>query len=163
LLLLLYQIYKMKFEIFDDKVSLTTNIFLIIANIINLTYNIPQVVKTYRTKSTGDFSETFLVMRILGNGIWIGYAIEINSMLMLINNLVVIFSTMFLGYYKVLEIIKKRKIKAHSNFINNNTDTYTYTDTNIDNEQNENYTDIDLDNNNITEKDKLIKEIIISL
>ncbi len=153
----------MKFEIFDDKVSLTTNIFLIIANIINLTYNIPQVVKTYRTKSTGDFSETFLVMRILGNGIWIGYAIEINSMLMLINNLVVIFSTMFLGYYKVLEIIKKRKIKAHSNFINNNTDTYTYTDTNIDNEQNENYTDIDLDNNNITEKDKLIKEIIISL
>ena len=158
----------MKFEIFDDKVSLTTNIFLIIANIINLTYNLPQVWKTFRTKSTGDFSETFLVMRILGNGIWIGYAIEINSMLMLINNLVVIFSTMFLGYYKVLEIIKKRKIKAHSNFINNDTYTDTninkYTDTNIDNEQNENYTDIDLDNdNNITEKDKLIKEIIISL
>jgi MtN3 and saliva related transmembrane protein len=149
----------MKFEIFDDKVSLTTNIFLIIANIINLIYNIPQVWKTFRTKSTKDFSETFLVMRILGNTIWIGYAIEINSMLMLINNLVVIFSTMFLGYYKVLEIIKKRKIKAHSNFINNNTDT----NINNDNEQNENYTDIDLDNNNITEKDKLIKEIIISL
>jgi MtN3 and saliva related transmembrane protein len=149
----------MKFEIFDDKVSLTTNIFLIIANIINLIYNIPQVWKTFRTKSTKDFSETFLVMRILGNTIWIGYAIEINSMLMLINNLVVIFSTMFLGYYKVLEIIKKRKIKAHSNFINNN----TYTNINNDNEQNENYTDIDLDNNNITEKDKLIKEIIISL
>ena len=160
----------MKFEIFDDKVSLTTNIFLIIANIINLTYNLPQVWKTFRTKSTGDFSETFLVMRILGNGIWIGYAIEINSMLMLINNLVVIFSTMFLGYYKVLEIIKKRKIKAHSNFINNDTDNDTnkYINTNIDNndndnEQYENYTDIDLDNNNITEKDKLIKEIIISL
>jgi uncharacterized protein with PQ loop repeat len=158
----------MKFEIFDDKVSLTTNIFLIIANIINLTYNIPQVVKTYRTKSTGDFSETFLVMRILGNSIWIGYSIEINSMLMLINNLVVIFSTMFLGYYKVLEIIKKRKEKSHINFINNDNDTdidkYTNTNNDNDNEQYENYTDIDLDNdNNITEKDKLIKEIVISL
>ncbi len=162
----------MKFEIFDDKVSLTTNIFLIIANIINLTYNLPQVIKTYKSKSVSDFSEVFLVMRILGNTIWIGYAIEINSMLMLINNLVVIFSTMFLGYYKVLEIIKKRKAKSHLNFIDNDNNTYTDTNNNTnnntntdnDNEQYENYIDIDLDNdNNITEKDKLIKEIVISL
>ena len=136
------------------------------------------MLKTYRSKSVKDFSEIFLVMRILGNSIWIGYSIEINSALMLINNLVVVFSTMFLGYYKVLEIIKKRKTKSHSNFINNDNDTYTDTnnntnnntntdndndiDTDNDNEQYENYTDIDNDNN-ITEKDKLIKEIVISL
>ncbi len=148
----------MKFEILDDKVSLTTNIFLIIANIINLTYNIPQVVKTYKTKSTGDFSETFLVMRILGNAIWIGYSIEINSMLMLINNLVVIFSTMFLGYYKILEIIKKRKVNAQLDFVNSETNNNQENDDDI----NDNY-----DGNNykkgMSEKDKLLTEITVSL
>ncbi len=148
----------MKFEIFDDKVSLTTNIFLIIANIINLTYNLPQVIKTYKSKSVSDFSEVFLVMRILGNTIWIGYAIEINSMLMLINNLVVIFSTMFLGYYKVLEIIKKRKNKEYLNFVND-------TNNNINSNYNDIDTNIDIDDNNMNENDKLIKEkeITISL
>ncbi len=144
----------MKFEILDDKVSLTTNIFLIIANIINLTYNIPQVVKTYKTKSTGDFSETFLIMRILGNTIWIGYAIEINSMLMLINNIVVIFSTIFLGYYKVLEIIQKRKIKAHLVFVDDND--------NVNPKINDDHED-DYKNKNASEKDKLLTEITISL
>ncbi len=142
----------MKFQILDDKVSLTTNIFLIIANIINLTYNIPQVFKTYKTKSTGDFSETFLVMRILGNMIWIGYSIEINSMLMLINNLVVIFSTMFLGYYKILEIIRKRKAKAQLDFVN---------DVN-NNQENDNYND-DNYKKGMNEKDKLLTEITVSL
>ena len=152
----------MKFEILDDKVSLTTNIFLIVANIINLTYNIPQVVKTYKTKSTGDFSETFLVMRILGNTIWIGYAIEINSMLMLINNLVVIFSTIFLGYYKVLEIIQKRKAKVNLTFVNNETNNNQIND----NDNNMNVDDNYINNNDLkglSEKDKLLTEITISL
>ena len=153
----------MKFEILDDKVSLTTNIFLIVANIINLTYNIPQVWKTFKTKSTGDFSETFLVMRILGNMIWIGYAIEINSMLMLINNMVVIFSTIFLGYYKVLEIIKKRKTKTKREltFDNSQTNHETENDNNDNNNINNNI------NNNylkgLSEKDKLLTEFTVSL
>lgn len=148
----------MKFEILDDKVSLTTNIFLIVANIINLTYNIPQVWKTFRTKSTGDFSETFLVMRILGNTIWIGYAIEINSMLMLINNLVVIFSTMFLGYYKVLEIIRKRKTKTKGELIFDNSET----NHEIENENDNNDNDINY-LKGLNEKDKLLTEITVSL
>lgn len=156
----------MKFEILDDKVSLTTNIFLIVANIINLTYNIPQVVKTYKTKSTGDFSETFLVMRILGNTIWIGYAIEINSMLMLINNLVVIFSTIFLGYYKVLEIIKNRKAKVHLTFVNSETNNNQINDE-INDDMNDEINDDNYNTNNykksMSEKDKLLTEITISL
>jgi MtN3 and saliva related transmembrane protein len=147
----------MKFEILDDKVSLTTNIFLIVANIINLTYNIPQVWKTFRTKSTGDFSETFLVMRILGNTIWIGYAIEINSMLMLINNLVVIFSTIFLGYYKVLEIIKKRKTKTKRELTFDNSQTNHEIENEIENENDINYL------KGLSEKDKLLTEITVSL
>ncbi len=99
----------MKFEILDNNVSLTMNIFLVIANIINLVYNLPQIIKTYKSKSTGDFSEWFLLLRFLGNLIWIGYAVEINSMLMLINTLVTVLSSLFIGYYKIIEIYNDRK------------------------------------------------------
>ncbi len=99
----------MKFEIMDPNVSLTMNVFIIIANIINIIYNVPQMVKTYKTKSTKDFSETFLVMRIVGNSIWLGYSVEIDSFPMLFSNLVTILATVFIGYYKVIEIIRERR------------------------------------------------------
>ena len=44
--------------------------------------------KTYKCKSTKDFSGTFLLLRIIGNTIWTEYAIEVNSFLMLLNKLV---------------------------------------------------------------------------
>ena len=93
----------------DQNVSLTMNIFLIIGNIINIVYNLPQVVKTYKTKSTVDFSEWFLFLRIFGNIIWVANAIEVESMLMLINNIVTVLSSIFIGYYKVIELYNKRK------------------------------------------------------
>ena len=40
----------MKFQILDDNVSTTMNVFLVIANILNLVYNIPQMIKTYQFK-----------------------------------------------------------------------------------------------------------------
>jgi len=99
----------MQFDIIDHNVSTTTNIFLVIANVINLFYNIPQMYKTYKCKSTKDFSGTFLLLRIIGNTIWVEYAIEVNSFLMLLNNLVTIFSSIFIGYYKLNEILQERK------------------------------------------------------
>jgi MtN3 and saliva related transmembrane protein len=99
----------MKFDIMDPNVSLTMNVFIIIANIINIIYNVPQMVKTYKTKSTKDFSETFLIMRIVGNSIWLGYSVEVDSFPMLFSNLVTIIATVFIGYYKVLEIIRERR------------------------------------------------------
>ncbi len=102
----------MKFEILDNKVSLTMNIFLVIANVINLVYNVPQIIKTYKSKSTSDFSEYFLLLRVIGNSIWIGYAVEVGSTLMLINNIVTVLASIFIGYYKLHEIIAmKRKDK----------------------------------------------------
>ena len=98
----------MRFDIIDNNVSATTNIFLIIANIINLSYNIPQMYKTYKCKSTKDFSGLFLLLRVVGNCIWIEYAIEINSLLMLTNNIVTVISSLFIGYYKLNEILKEK-------------------------------------------------------
>jgi MtN3 and saliva related transmembrane protein len=99
----------MKFEIFDPNVPLSMNILLVIANVLNLIYNIPQMVHTYRRKSTRDLSAWFLFLRILGNLIWVVYSVYIANLLMLINNVVTVAASVFVGYYKVREIIKDRK------------------------------------------------------
>ena len=70
----------MHFTILDPNVNLTTNVFLVIANIINLIYNIPQMVKTYKTSSTKDFSGWFLSLRVAGNVIWVAYAMLLTIM-----------------------------------------------------------------------------------
>ncbi len=111
----------MMFEIMDANVSLTMNIFIIIANIINIIYNIPQMVKTYKTKSTKDFSEIFLLLRIIGNTIWLAYSIEVNSFLMILNNVVTIVASVFIGYYKVIEIYEDRR-KQKYEMVNNDID-----------------------------------------
>ena len=139
----------MQFDIIDHNVSTTTNIFLIIANIINLFYNIPQMYKTYKRKSTKDLSAWFLLLRIIGNSIWIEYAIEVNSLLMLINNIVTVLSSMFVGYYKLIEIINDRKINDRK--INNIKDDNI--DTNTDNIDNNN--DNNIDNNNDIKLDEI--------
>ena len=108
----------MDFSIFDDKVSPTMNIFLVIGNIINLVYNIPQMVKTYKSESTKDFSSTFLFMRVFGNSIWLAYSIELNTFLFLISNIVSVVASVFISYYKVQELYLEYKTKnpiQHSN------------------------------------------------
>lgn len=99
----------MKFEILDSDVPISMNILLIIANILNLIYNIPQMIRTYKTKSTKDFSSWFLSLRIVGNTIWIIFSIYIQNMLMLLNNIVTVAASIFVGYYKIREIIMERK------------------------------------------------------
>jgi uncharacterized protein with PQ loop repeat len=87
----------MKLDLIDHNVNTTMNVFLVIANIINLVYNIPQIVKTCKTQSTKDFSGWFLFLRVIGNSIWIAYAVELSSLLMLINNIVTVVSSLIIG------------------------------------------------------------------
>ncbi len=101
----------MHFEILDPNVSKTMNIFIIIGNIISLCQNIPQIIKTYKVKSTRDFSSLFILMRISACIIWGAYSIEIESLMMLINNLITLSATGFISYYKINEIIADYKTK----------------------------------------------------
>lgn len=101
-------------SIFDDNVSTTMNVFLVIGNIINFVYNIPQVIKTYKTKSTKDFSPTFLFMRVIGNCIWLAYSIELGQFLFMLANIVSLFSSIFISYYKVLEIHQARLLVKYN-------------------------------------------------
>jgi uncharacterized protein with PQ loop repeat len=98
----------MHFELIEPKVSPTMNGFLILANIINIVYNIPQMAQTYKTKSTKDFNVWFIVLRIIGNLIWMAYSIEVNSLLMLINNSVTVSASLFIGYYKWHEYLETK-------------------------------------------------------
>ena len=120
----------MNFDLLDQNVSLTTNVFLIIANIINLIYNVPQMIKTYKTKSTSDFSTVFLILRIIGNTIWIEYAIEVNSFLMLINNIVTVVASIFISYYKFIELYPNlfNKSYIYQNRDNNDENEIDYGD-----------------------------------
>jgi uncharacterized protein with PQ loop repeat len=103
----------MNFSVFDDSVSYTMNVFLIIGNIINLVYNVPQMVKTYKIKSTRDFSSTFLFLRVVGNSIWLAYSIELNTFLFLLCNIVSVGASVFISYYKVMDMLKDYKTKHY--------------------------------------------------
>ena len=113
----------MDFSIFDDKVSVTMNVFLVIGNIINFVYNIPQVIKTYKTKSTKDFSPTFLFMRVIGNCIWLAYSIELQQFLFMLSNVVSVIAAIFISYYKIVELYQERLIEyntIHDDELNEN-------------------------------------------
>jgi MtN3 and saliva related transmembrane protein len=110
----------MDFNIYDDSVSPTMNVFLVIANILNFVYNIPQMVKTYKTKSTKDFSSSYLFLRVIGNSIWVVYSIELNTFMFFMANSVTLISSIFISYYKILELYKDRYNKI--NFIDLNDD-----------------------------------------
>jgi uncharacterized protein with PQ loop repeat len=99
----------MHLTIFDENVSMSMNAFLIIANIINLIYNVPQMVKTYKTKSTGDFSSWFIFLRIIGNTIWVVYSIDIDNLQMLVNTSITVIASMFIAYYKCLELYRVKR------------------------------------------------------
>jgi uncharacterized protein with PQ loop repeat len=103
----------MHLTLLDKNVSDTMNVFLVIANIINFIYNVPQIVKTCKTKSTKDFSGWFLSLRVLGNIIWVAYAIEVESLLMLINNIVTVIASAIIGSFMLNDMYKAWYNKKH--------------------------------------------------
>ncbi len=141
----------MEIKILDPNVNLTMNIFIIIGNFITVFQNVPQVIKTYKVKSTRDFSSIFLFMRLTACFIWGAYSIEINSLLMLINNLITLLSTMFICFYKMKEIIsdyKLRRLNKYMEIQNNNINSSSINNSFINN-----------NSNNIDYQDELIVSI----
>ena len=76
---------------------------LIVANVLNVVYNMPQVVQTYKTGTAGDINEWFLALRIVCSTIWVVYGMYIGSMLLMLNNCVTISASVFISYYKIRE------------------------------------------------------------
>ncbi len=83
-------------------------------------------------------------MRVAACVIWGAYSIDINSLLMLINNLITLLSTIFISYYKTHEIIRDYKNKNLSEYMQiQNNEAFEKPKPNQDyNNQNDNQDDI---------------------
>lgn len=97
---------------------------LIACNVINVIYHVPQIIKTYRTKSVKDFDSWYLFLGNLHSSCWVLYSIEDNNSLMMFNSCVTMFSISFVSYYKIHSAIsehyKKNIIKNEKNIDTNN-------------------------------------------
>jgi uncharacterized protein with PQ loop repeat len=97
---------------------------LIACNVINVIYHVPQIIKTYRTKSVKDFDSWYLFLGNLHSFCWVLYSIEDNNSLMMFNSCVTMFSISFVTYYKICSFInehyKKNIIKNEKNIDTNN-------------------------------------------
>ncbi len=102
----------MKFDIFDSDSSNGQKTMSIIIFMLIIIQNIAQMIKMYQVKSAKEFSECYLVTRFLGCYLLLFYAIQNDSLYVIMINLLPIISTAFIGYYKIKEI----KEKYYSNF-----------------------------------------------
>ena len=105
------------------------NNILIVCNIINVIYHVPQIIKTYRTKSVKDFDPYYLFLGNLHSLCWVMYSISDNNYLMLFNSCITVFSISFVSYYKITSYISdyynkknlsKLDINIENSDINNN-------------------------------------------
>ncbi len=97
----------MKFDIIDLHWSNDLKIVSIITFILIIIQNIAQIIKTYQVKSVKEFSEYYIIARILSCYILLFYGIQQNSLYVMIINILPIISTTFIGYYKIKEISDK--------------------------------------------------------
>lgn len=99
--------------------SIKNNI-LIVCNIINVVYHVPQIIRTYNTKSVKDFDPYYLFLGNLHSFCWVLYSIADNNNLMIFNSCVTMFSISFVTYYKIntyiVEYYNKKKLgNLHDN------------------------------------------------
>lgn len=103
-----YKLLQMKFDIIDPNVGLTMNIFLILGNVVCIGYNIPQMIQTYRTRSTGDINEWFILLRILGNSPFVVYSIYVGEVNLFVSYVFAVIASLFIGYFKYMDMKKRR-------------------------------------------------------
>ena len=82
-----------------------------IANILNLIYNVPQIILTCKRKTTNDISGAFLLLRTLASVLWVLYAFIELDIQYILANLVSLVSSLILDYFKVLQLWKEWKAK----------------------------------------------------
>ena len=104
----------MVFDIFDPRVSSTMNVFLIINHILSFIYNIPQIIKIYKTKSVKDYSTASLCMSFISTSIWLAYSIELGFILSIAADIHSALCLCFICYYKAIEINDNYKKKKNT-------------------------------------------------
>jgi len=112
-------------DFIDEKLPIWVNVLVVTANIINFVYNIPQMYKTFKRKSTRDISGLFLLLRVIGNVLMLIYTIYILDIQLSIANSVTVLSSIFLCAYKLHDIYEDHLIKARIKNTSNANKTIT--------------------------------------
>ncbi len=153
----------MKFEILDNNVSLTMNIFIIISILLAFIYNSSQMIQLYYYESTRDFNRLYIYLQIISNFIWISYFIEIDKIMFLIPIVLNTLCLLYIGYYKSIDLYRRKlennrnrllynyyKINYTENNTENNTENETISNNNINVNNSSNYETSDSDSSIIS-------------
>lgn len=73
-----------------------------IAGVLTTASFLPQVYKTWKTKSTDSLSLSMLLMMTIGIAFWLTYGLLINSISMIISNGITLVSASLLVYFKMI-------------------------------------------------------------
>jgi uncharacterized protein with PQ loop repeat len=85
----------------DDTLGEQLRPMIIMANVIGLVYNVPQVILTIRTKSANDLSLLFISMRLVSAALWLIYTSILWSPDVFLSWIITGGSSTVLLYYKV--------------------------------------------------------------
>lgn len=118
--LYIHKLFKVIFKFLIDDYMSVSNTYkssiLIVCNVINVIYHVPQIIKTYKTKSVKDFDSYYLFLGNLHSFCWVLYGIEDRNGLMIFNSCVTMFSSSFVSYYKIhsyiIEYYSKKTITS---------------------------------------------------
>ncbi|NVO11377.1 MAG: SemiSWEET transporter [Bacteroidales bacterium] len=73
----------------------------IVAGVLSCTTFLPQVIKTYRSKSTDDVSLMMFIIAALGSALWLIYGILIQSFALTFTNIIVLIFSLVMLFFKV--------------------------------------------------------------
>lgn len=73
----------------------------IVAGVLSCTTFLPQVIKTYRSKSTDDVSLMMFIIASLGSALWLIYGILIQSFALTFTNVIVLIFSLIMLLFKV--------------------------------------------------------------
>ncbi|GAB4336352.1 MAG: hypothetical protein OHK0038_14570 [Flammeovirgaceae bacterium] len=70
---------------------------------------VPQVIRTWKTKSTGDISLGMYSMMFVGTALWLTYGIIKNDLPIMLANTITVCLSCIILYFKILGMVKQKK------------------------------------------------------
>ena len=77
------------------------NIFGYIATVLTIFYLLPQVIKTWKSRSTGDISIGMYILGSFGALFWVLYGTMLHSVQLIFTNVVVLISSLIILGFKI--------------------------------------------------------------
>lgn len=96
------------FDFFDESLPTWLNVIVLIANVIGLIYNVPQMWTTFRRASTDDISGLFLLFRFSSGIMWLIFSFYVQNVQLIISNSITTGSTIFIGAYKIKDLARHK-------------------------------------------------------